>query len=328
MNRLQSALNGQYRGASAIRLKMGVYSNVDKKLDIQSRFDRAKLARDSIHYSYTQIIAYYDVEKYREDLMYQQMLHDMDSSLEERHFKVYYQPKFDIRGDRPELISAESLVRWQHPTMGLLFPVSFVPLFENNGLITKLDRYVWKESAAQVRRWIDKYGITIPVSDNVSREDLLDSDLTEFFSQIVEENNLTPNDLLLEITESAYTENLEQLIEQVDNLQSAGFRIEMDDFGSGYSSLNMLSSIPIDVIKLDINFIRNMFDSEKNMQMLKLMMQIKDSLGVPVVAEGVETKEQLDLLKEMGCDIVQGYYFSKPVPAEEFEKFIEEKIAI
>ncbi len=212
--------------------------------------------------------------------------------------------------------------------MGLLFPVSFVPLFENNGLITKLDRYVWKESAAQVRRWIDKYGITIPVSDNVSREDLLDSDLTEFFSRIVEENNLTPNDLLLEITESAYTENLEQLIEQVDNLQSAGFRIEMDDFGSGYSSLNMLSSIPIDVIKLDINFIRNMFDSEKNMQMLKLMMQIKDSLGVPVVAEGVETKEQLDLLKEMGCDIVQGYYFSKPVPAEEFEKFIEEKIAI
>ena len=199
---------------------------------------------------------------------------------------------------------------------------------ENNGLITKLDRYVWKESAAQVRRWIDKYGITIPVSDNVSREDLLDSDLTEFFSRIVEENNLTPNDLLLEITESAYTENLEQLIEQVDNLQSAGFRIEMDDFGSGYSSLNMLSSIPIDVIKLDINFIRNMFDSEKNMQMLKLMMQIKDSLGVPVVAEGVETKEQLDLLKEMGCDIVQGYYFSKPVPAEEFEKFIEEKIAI
>lgn len=328
LNRLQSALNGQYRGASAIRLKMGVYSNVDKKLDIQSRFDRAKLARDSIHYSYTQIIAYYDVEKYREDLMYQQMLHDMDSSLEERHFKVYYQPKFDIRGDRPELISAESLVRWQHPTMGLLFPVSFVPLFENNGLITKLDRYVWKESAAQVRRWIDKYGITIPVSDNVSREDLLDSDLTEFFSRIVEENNLTPNDLLLEITESAYTENLEQLIEQVDNLQSAGFRIEMDDFGSGYSSLNMLSSIPIDVIKLDINFIRNMFDSEKNMQMLKLMMQIKDSLGVPVVAEGVETKEQLDLLKEMGCDIVQGYYFSKPVPAEEFEKFIEEKIAI
>ena len=212
--------------------------------------------------------------------------------------------------------------------MGLLFPVSFVPLFENNGLITKLDRYVWKESAAQVRRWIDKYGITIPVSDNVSREDLLDSDLTEFFSRIVEENNLTPNDLLLEITESAYTENLEQLIEQVDNWQSAGFRIEMDDFGSGYSSLNMLSSIPIDVIKLDINFIRNMFDSEKNMQMLKLMMQIKDSLGVPVVAEGVETKEQLDLLKEMGCDIVQGYYFSKPVPAEEFEKFIEEKIAI
>ena len=212
--------------------------------------------------------------------------------------------------------------------MGLLFPVSFVPLFENNGLITKLDRYVWKESAAQVRRWIDKYGITIPVSDNVSREDLLDSDLTEFFSRIVEENNLTPNDLLLEITESAYTENLEQLIAQVANLQSPGFRIKMDDFGSGYSSLNMRSSIPIDVIKLDISSIRNRIDSEKNMQMLKLMMQIKDSLGVPVVAEGVETKEQLDLLKEMGCDIVQGYYFSKPVPAEEFEKFIEEKIAI
>ncbi len=163
--------------------------------------------------------------------------------------------------------------------------------------------------------------VNIITSNNNTKSN--NANFKEFYYERV-----TPNDLLLEITESAYTENLEQLIEQVDNLQSAGFRIEMDDFGSGYSSLNMLSSIPIDVIKLDINFIRNMFDSEKNMQMLKLMMQIKDSLGVPVVAEGVETKEQLDLLKEMGCDIVQGYYFSKPVPAEEFEKFIEEKIAI
>lgn len=327
LKELQRALTEISAESNTVRLKMGIYPNVDKSIDIQSRFDRAKLARDTIHYSFSQIIAYYDGEKYRRNLVFQQLMREMDAALKERDFKVYYQPKFDIRGDRPELISAEALVRWHHPSMGVIFPGMFVPLFEENGLITKLDRYVWREAAAQIRGWRDRFGITFPVSVNASRIDMLDADLTDFLLHTVHENDLEPKDLYIEITESAYTKNFEQLIEQVEKLRAAGFRIEMDDFGSGFSSLNMLSSISIDILKLDIGFIRNMFGSEKNLQMLRLMMQIKDSLNVPVIAEGVETEEQLRLLKEIGCDIVQGYYFSKPILPEEFETFIEEKQA-
>ena len=311
---------------NTIRLKMGVYPNVDKDIDIYSRFDRAKHARDTMHYSFSQVIAYYDVDKYREDLTSQQLLRDIDTALKEHQFKVYYQPKFKISGAQPELISAEALVRWHHPTMGVLFPGAFVPLFEENGMISRLDRYVWEETAVQIRRWRDKFGFTLPVSVNVSRIDLVGTDLTTIFLLIVQKNGLEPKDILIEITESAYTENLEELIAQVDKLRATGFRIEMDDFGSGYSSLNMLTSISIDTIKLDIDFIRNMFESEKNLQMLRLMMQIKDSLQVPIVAEGVETEEQLNLLRKIGCDIAQGYYFSKPILPEEFERFIFEKL--
>lgn len=325
MSRLQASMTETFGNTNMIRLKMGIYPDVDKSLAIEARFDRAKHARDTLHYSFSRIIAYYDGEKYRENLMFQQLMREMDSSLRERHFTVYYQPKFDIRGETPELISAEALVRWQHPTLGLIYPGMFVSLFEKNGLITELDRYIWNETASQIRRWRDRYGVTLPVSVNVSRVDMFEDDLADYFTSVIEKNGLTPRDLMIEITESAYTKDSEQLIDQINKLRAAGFLIEMDDFGSGYSSLNMLSSVSIDIIKLDIAFIRNMFGGERNMQMLHLMMQIKDSLQIPLVAEGVETEEQLIQLKELGCDIVQGYYFSKPLPPEEFEKYIREK---
>lgn len=323
---LQDALGGMTDDNNAVRLKMGVYPCADKQLDVQTRFDRAKLARDTIHYSFSQIIAYYDGEKYRKDLLSRQLMQEMDAALTSHSFKVYYQPKFDVTGDRPVPVSAEALVRWHHPEMGVIFPGMFVPLFEDNGLITKLDRYVWEETAAQIRRWRDRYGITFPVSVNASRMDMADADLTDYLLGVVRKNDIEPKDLYIEITESAYTKNFEQLVEQVGRLRAAGFKIEMDDFGSGYSSLNMLSSIIIDVLKLDISFIRNMFGSERNLLMLQLMMQIKDSLHVPVVAEGVETEEQLRHLKEIGCEFVQGYYFSQPVPPEQFDPFLEELI--
>ena len=325
LERLQAALSA-HNSDNSIRLKMGIYPNVDRETDIRTRFDRAKLARDSIHYGFSQIIAYYDGDKYRKNLLFQQLMRELDTALKERQFKVYYQPKFNITGAKPELVSAEALIRWHHPSMDVLFPGNFISLFEENGLISKLDRYVWDEAASQIRRWRDKYGITFPVSVNVSRVDMLDPKLTEFLSGVIEKYDLEPKDMYIEITESAYTEKNEHLIEQIAKLRSAGFRIEMDDFGSGYSSLNMLTTLDIDALKLDINFIRNVFNSEKNMQMLHLMMQIKDTLNVPVVAEGVETEDQLLLLKALGCDIVQGYYFSKPVLPEEFEKFIKEKL--
>ena len=191
----------------------------------------------------------------------------------------------------------------------------------------KVDRYVWKEAAEQVRRWKEKYGLTVPVSVNVSRVDIYAPDFVENFLNLMQENGLDPKSYYLEITESAYTEDAAQLLDMIRALRSAGFLVEMDDFGSGYSSLNMLSTLPIDILKLDMSFIRNMrSNQEKDIRILELMIDIARYLHVPVVAEGVETEEQMNQLKKLGCDMIQGYYFSKPVPAEEFEQFIREEL--
>ncbi|MBQ8305339.1 MAG: EAL domain-containing protein [Blautia sp.] len=204
----------------------------------------------------------------------------------------------------------------------MISPGVFIPLFENNGLIPALDHYVWSEAAAQVRDWRDRLGITLSVSVNVSRIDLYDPQLIEKLQEIVEKNDLSYHDLLLEVTESAYTEDAEQIIEKVRGLRKVGFRIEMDDFGSGYSSLNMLSALPIDALKLDMQFVRTAFRERKDTRLLEAMIQLAESFEVPTIAEGVETAEQAFTLKTMGCDIIQGYYFSRPLPAEEFEIYL------
>ena len=234
---------------------------------------------------------------------------------------MYYQPKYGIQSDTPTLKSAEALIRWKHPEFGMISPGDFIPLFESNGLIQKLDRYVWKEAARQVGEWKKTYGISVPVSVNVSRMDIYYPKLRDDFKELLKENGLETNELMLEITESAYADNADQLVNVIENLRSDGFVIEMDDFGSGYSSLNMLTTIQIDALKMDMNFIRNMQKDEKSMKLVELVLDIAKFLQVPVIAEGVETEEQLMLLKERGCDIIQGYYFSKPVPPDEFTKF-------
>jgi len=200
-------------------------------------------------------------------------------------------------------------------------PDLFIPLFEENGLVTKLDRYVWEESAKQIARWKKELGMTIPVSVNVSRVDIAAPDVVDFISKIVKENGLEPKDYMLEITESAYTEDSKRIIEVVEKLRSLGHKIEMDDFGSGYSSLNMLTSMPIDALKMDKAFIRNIQPGNKEMELVTLVLKIAQALGVPVIAEGVETEEECKLLKDAGCDIIQGYYFSKPLPPEDFSKY-------
>ena len=205
----------------------------------------------------------------------------------------------------------------------MISPGEFISLFEEKGLIHKLDRYVWNEAAHQVKEWKEKYNVTVPVSVNVSRVDVFNPLLGDILDGIIKDSGINHEDLLLEITESAYTDNSQQIIDTVTALRDRGFKIEMDDFGSGYSSLNMLTSLPIDALKLDMKFIRNICVNEKDSALVEIMIRISDLLDVPIIAEGVETKEQADLLKGIGCEIIQGYYFSKPVPGEEFEKFIE-----
>ena len=310
---------------SRARLRMGAYANADKALDIERRFDRAKLAADRVKNSVTNVIGLYDSSMHEEELLSEQLIEDFPTAIREHQFQVYYQPKFDVRPSEPVLASAEALVRWQHPKLGMVSPGVFIPLFENNGLIPTLDQYVWCEAAKQVRDWKERLGIPLPVSVNVSRIDLYDPLLVDKLEEIVRQNGLSNEDLLLEITESAYTENSDQIISTVKTLQKLGFRIEMDDFGSGYSSLNMLSALPIDALKLDMSFVRNAFSERKDTRLLEVMILLAESFGVTTIAEGVETAEQMFTLKMMGCDIIQGYYFSKPLPAKEFEVFLVEK---
>ena len=307
-----------------VRIRVGVYPLVDKTLEMERRFDRAKSAADTIRKSFSASVAVYDDALRKREVDEERLLDDFPEALAQKQFAVYFQPKFDIRPEKPVLCGAEALVRWKHPTDGMVSPGVFVPLFERNGLVRDLDNYVWREAAAQIRRWKDALGRAVPVSVNVSRIDMLDPDLTDTLRGLIEENGLDYGDLHLEITESAYTEDAKQIVQVVSGLRELGFRIEMDDFGSGYSSLNMISTLPIDALKLDMMFIRNAFSENGNIRMLEITLEISRFLEVPMIAEGVETEEQMLALKKMGCDIVQGYYFSKPVPAEEFERFLRE----
>ena len=313
--------------SNKVKLRLGVYPNVDRTVKIERRFDRAKQAADTIRDSYTRFVAYYDASLLQKELRNERLIESLDTAIAERQFKIYYQPKYDITEEEPRLRSAEALIRWQHPEFGMVSPGVFIPLFEEKGLIQKVDRYVWEEAAKQMAVWRDKYGIEIPVSVNVSRIDVYAPDFVDNFKALVARYGLRPENYCLEITESAYTEDSEQLLGVVEKVREEGFPVEMDDFGSGYSSLNMISMLPIDALKMDMNFIRNMHTrGSKNNRIIELMIDIAHYLGVPVVAEGVETQEQVELLRHMGCNIVQGYYFSKPVTPEEFETFIEKRL--
>lgn len=306
-----------------IALRIGIYQNVDMSIDIEARFDRANSACSKLRNSYQTVYGIYDEQLHEKEMYQEQLIAEMDTALEEKQFKVFFQPKYSIQCDKPQLTSAEALIRWLHPEQGMISPGVFIPLFEENGMVQKLDRYVWSETASQIRKWKDKYNKTINVSVNVSRLDILDPNLENIFIELIKTNGIEPGEMLLEITESAYTESSHHIIETVESLRSKGFRIEMDDFGSGYSSLNMLASLPIDALKLDMQFIKNITTSEKDMKIVGIMIEISKLLNVPLIAEGVETEEQYMLLKKAGCDIIQGYYFSKPLPPEDFEKLIE-----
>ena len=308
-----------------VRIRVGVCPRVDKTVDMERRFDNAKSAADTLRNSFSESVAVYD-ESLREGEAYaERLLDDFRTALAQKQFAVYFQPKYGIRSPKPVLCGAEALVRWQHPELGMIPPGRFIPLFESNGLIRELDHYVWREAAAQIGDWRKRLGCSVPVSVNVSRIDMMDPDLADTFCRLVEENGLSFDDLHLEITESAYTEDSEEIIRVVSVLRARGFKIEMDDFGAGYSSLNMITKLPIDALKLDMVFIRTAFHETGNTGILKIMLDIARYLSVPMIAEGVETEEQMLTLQGLGCDIVQGYYFARPMPAKDFEAYLKTK---
>ena len=322
---LRSVINDVFK-MNNVRIRFGLWENVNRDVEIEAWFDRAKIACNLNRGDFTQSFALYNNDLHARHVFEETLIRDLQDAINHKDLKVFYQPKYNIASDEPRLASAEALVRWIHPKLGFISPGDFIPLFESNGLIQKVDNFVWNEVAVQIRKWKETYGFAVPVSVNVSRIDILDPTLESKLEGLLKENSLSPNEYMLEITESAYSENMARLIEIVENLRKKGFRIEMDDFGAGYSSLNMITTLPIDILKIDMSFVRNMEKSERDQKLVELVVDIAKFLNVPTVAEGVETDSQLATLKKMGCEIIQGYYFSKPVPPADFIPFIEKEI--
>lgn len=305
-----------------IVMKWGIYSVDDRTVSIEQMCDRALLAARSIKGQYGKYFAIYDDTLRNQLLREQAITESMEAALSENQFLVYLQPKYRIKDE--SLVGAEALVRWNHPEWGFLSPAEFIPLFEKNGFITRLDRFVWEKACAILRDWDDRGFLPISVSVNVSRADIYNEDLADTLVKLVEKYRLAPSRLHLEITESAYTENPIQIIDTVTQMRELGFVIEMDDFGSGYSSLNMLNDMPIDILKLDMKFIRTEMAKPKSQGILQFIINLARWMNLSVVAEGVETKAQLLRLTEIGCDYVQGYYFAKPMPYQEFEGLLKD----
>ena len=308
-----------------IRLRMGVMP-WQEGVDPVVQFDRARAACSRVRGEYKTHLMIYSEDMRLKELLHQRLLNDLRQAVQDKQFMVFYQPKYNIQCDPPSLSSAEALIRWKHPELGMLSPGVFIPLFESNGLISVIDNYVWQEAARQIAAWRDKYGLVVPVSVNLSRADVFDPRLVERLTSLIEENGLNYRDMKLEVTESAYTDDSSRLVDLITRLREIGFEIEMDDFGSGYSSLNMISAMPLDVLKMDMRFMQNIETNAKDFRLVELVLDIAKYLKVPVVAEGVETESQMRMLREADCQLVQGYYFSKPQPPEEFEKLIQREI--
>ncbi len=310
--------------AKNIAIKWGVYKITDRSVPVEKMCDRAFLVADSIKGRYNQWVAVYD-DVLRDKLLREQAITEsMETALTEGQFAVYLQPKYWLGADT--LAGAEALARWIHPELGFLSPGEFIPLFEKNGFITRLDRFVWEQTCKLLRQWRQEGYPSIPVSVNVSRADVYQEDLPETLTNLVEQYGIEPQQLHLELTESAYTENPNQIITMVDELRRRGFVIEMDDFGSGYSSLNMLNQVHFDILKLDMKFIQTETAKPGEMSIMRFVVNLAKWLNLSTVAEGAETKAQVERLRDVGCDYAQGYYFSRPLPIPEFEALLKREL--
>jgi len=299
-----------------ISFDLGFYRIKDPTVPFEVMMDCARLAQLTIKGSYDVGWAYYDEAMHDKMRTEAWVTKEMRRALDEHQFQVYLQPQYDHRSRR--MVGAEALVRWLHPERGLVTPREFIPVFERNFFICQMDHFVWERTCQLLRDWLDRGLPVVPVSVNISRICLYDNALPQFFATLREQYHLPRQLLRLEITESAYTQDPEQLVAMVTALRNHGFIVEMDDFGSGYSSLTTLHEMPIDVVKLDLRFITGS-QSQKGRAIIKAVVYMMQILHLGVIAEGVETAEQADFLVSSGCSTIQGYYYSQPLPATAFE---------
>ncbi len=298
------------------KLTYGVSISDDRYMSARSYCDEAGIARLSIKGNVLENIAFYDADLKSTIKTVDAIEQVEEEALANGEFVMYLQPKYDF-SSHPVIIGAEALVRWLHPVKGLIPPNDFIPLFEQNGFILKVDEYIWEYACMTLARWIKEGKNPIPISINISRTYLQKVDTVAYISNLVEKYHIPIHLLQLEITET--TEN-EEVAEYIESFKKAGFTMLMDDFGSGYSSLNMLKNTRFDVLKIDRAFLSEFLESNRGKAIVAHIISMSDELGLDTVAEGVETKEQADFLHEKGCTVAQGFYFSKPLPLDEFEK--------
>ncbi|MBQ8961781.1 MAG: EAL domain-containing protein [Ruminococcus sp.] len=304
--------------AFKIYVHIGVYEVTDPYLKISVMCDRANLAIKTVKDSYSNIIAYYD-SKLREGYLNEQKVISLfEEALSKRQFCFFIQPQTQVNG---RVLGGEALVRWIHPTDGMISPGSFVPVFEQAGLISRLDKYIWELACAQLRKWDQEGFGQNYLSVNISQKDFYVLDIYKIFTGLVKKYQINPKNLHLEITETAIMNDPRSQLPLIDKLRQFGFLVEIDDFGSGYSSLNTLKDFNADVLKIDMGFLSTKAENEaKSKTILRSVISLAKALNMEVITEGVETQEQVQFLTEFGCDVFQGYYFAKPMPAAEFEK--------
>ena len=309
-----------------ISLRIGVYPLVDAALDKDIAIERTKATANVLVNDFTKSIAIFNEEKQAVALHNEELIDVFPQALEEEQFKLYFQPKYNIQGNKPKLVSAEVLIRWISPKFGFVSPGEFINIFEENGLIGKLDSYILEKSAQYMRMWKEKYNIEIPLSVNLSRVDIYRPNIVEEIIQHVDSNNVARKNYYIEITESAFVEDSKTVIPVIEKIRNSGFKIEIDDFGSGYSSFGALVDLPFDVLKIDMQFIRGLEVKPKVKDIVKMIINLSKTLNAITVAEGVENESQYLFLKENGCDVIQGYYFSKPLPIADFETLLVKEL--
>ena len=297
---------------------VGIYKVQRKDRDIEQLYNNAVLACDMLGDEAENKIVFFDVEMNKRRLWERKVEDDMDAALVRHEFQVYLQPKISTAGE--DLAGAEALVRWIHPQEGFIPPNKFIPIFESNGFILKLDDYMLEEIAKQQALWIRQGRKVVPISVNISRAHFAKEDLAEHICSIVDKYQVPHNVIELELTESAFFDDKQILLQTVKKLREAGFPVSMDDFGAGYSSLNSLKEMQLDVLKLDADFFRGVEAQDRGLLIVSEVIDLAKKLNMKIVAEGIESREQVDFLTEQECDLIQGYFFAKPMPIHEFEE--------
>ncbi len=303
------------------QIHLGIYEVKDPEMEVSVMFDRARLALSTIQDNYQKHVAWYGEEMRTDMIRRQQLSGQLTNAIANQQIVPFLQPITDRDG---AVVGAEALVRWIHPERGLLSPAVFVPVFEENGMIAEMDRSMWRSACEILAKWNTVHP-DLFISVNISQKDFYFMDVAAEIRGLVKEFGLAPEKLRLEITETAMMTDEEKHLAVINELRAEGFLIEMDDFGSGYSSLNMLKDIPLDVLKIDMIFLSRSAEEAKTERILRSIISLADDLGFVSVIEGVETEEQYRLLAGMGCKLFQGYYIARPMDLESFEGFLKQK---